>query len=219
MSRDDNSTSPSAPHSDIQGLSGMIFGLAISVSAITLVGNPPTTATELVTDLATFGFSFLILISVWFNYSKIMSALPLQDRRSLFLNTTILFLASIEPFLFNLLRVTDQTTNPGFANVVSVAYALNLGSLMIILGFFTSLLTDEKKKLIPNELMRQFSSDAISYYISGAFFLVSTLVPLTFNGLLLPLRYDLWFIPIVAPTSTIVAKLLPRRLDSRKLDL
>ena len=65
-----------------------------------------------------------------------MSALPLQDRRSLFLNTTILFLASIEPFLFNLLRVTDQTTNPGFANVVSIAYAINLWFVDDNLGLF-----------------------------------------------------------------------------------
>ncbi len=34
----------------------MIFGLALSVGAITLVSSPPTTASATYGDLATFGF-------------------------------------------------------------------------------------------------------------------------------------------------------------------
>ena len=179
----------------------MVFGLALLVGAITLVGNPPTSTNGLYNDIATFGFSFLILISVWMKYTKIMSVLPLENRRSISLNTLLLFTVSIEPFLFNLLISTPSSSSGDFPNVVSVAYAIDLGVMMLILGFFTSILADEQKKLLPKELLREFTYDAIGLYVSGGLFIASILIPLSVTGIGIGLEYDFWLLPFV--TSSI----------------
>ena len=113
------------PRPRIESLPDLIFGLALSVGGITLVGNPSTTSGAFYNDILTFSFSFLILITVWMRYTKIMSVLPIENRRSSALNTLLLFTVSIEPFLFNLLRSPPSTPNNSgdFPNVVSVSYA------------------------------------------------------------------------------------------------
>ncbi len=69
-----DSQTETRPRPRIESLSDMIFGLALSVGAITLVGNPPTTGGALYNDILAFDFGFLILISVWMRYTKIMSS-------------------------------------------------------------------------------------------------------------------------------------------------
>ncbi|MDA4132872.1 MAG: TMEM175 family protein, partial [Thaumarchaeota archaeon] len=79
---------------------------------MSLVSNPPTDVQAVYNDLATFGFSFLILITMWLRYTRIMSVFPIETRRVNNLNILLLFCVSIEPFLFNLVRnmptVTDR---------------------------------------------------------------------------------------------------------------
>ncbi len=193
----DGSESPSRPKPRIESLSDMVFGLALSVGAITLVGNPPTNATELVSDIATFAFSFLILINVWMRYTKIMSVLPLENRWTISLNTLLLFIVSIEPFLFNLFFRTNSSTSPVYYNVLAIAYGADLGVLMLILGFFTTVLADEQRKLIPKDMMKEFTYDAISFYFSAALFFVSALIPISVPGIGIPLRFDLWLVPFL----------------------
>ncbi len=178
----------------------MIFGLALSVGAITLVGKPPTTVPGLYEDILLFGFSFAILISVWMRYSRIMSVLPLENRRTISLNTLLLFTVSLEPFLYNLLNENSSSSSPTFFNAIAIAYGTDLGILMLILGFFTALLVNEEKKLIPKDLVKEYTYDAISYYFSAALFLLSPLIPLSIPGIGFQLRFDFWILPlIIAP--------------------
>jgi len=193
----EESESRTRPKPRIESLSDMVFGLALSVGAITLVGNPPTNTTELASDIATFAFSFLILINVWMRYTKIMSVLPLENRWTISLNTFLLFIVSIEPFLFNLFFRTNSSTSPGYYNVLSIAYGADLGILMLILGFFTTVLADEQRKLVPKDMLKEFNYDAISFYFSAALFFVSALIPLSVPGIGIPLRFDLWLVPFL----------------------
>lgn len=57
------------------------------------------------TDLLAFGFSSLILINVWNRYTTTMSAMPVEGTLVVRLNMALLFLVTIEPFLFNLLVI------------------------------------------------------------------------------------------------------------------
>jgi uncharacterized membrane protein len=191
------SDTPARPKPRIESLSDMIFGLALSVGAITLVGNPPSTASELLADIAAFAFSFMILINVWMHYTKIMSALPLENRWTISLNSLLLFVVSIEPFLFNLLIHTSSSSPSDFENVLSIAYACDLGALNLVLGFFTRALADEQKKLIPADLLKEFRNQAYVFYFIGALFVASSFVPLSIPGFFLPLRFDFWFVPFL----------------------
>ncbi len=193
--------SQAKPKPRIESLSDLIFGLALSVGAISLVSTPPTSVQEIYNDVATFGFSFLILITMWLRYTRIMSVFPLETRRVMNLNIMLLFCVSIEPFLFNLIRHMPQVVNPlAYGDATTTLYALDLGAMFGILGGFTLTLADEERKLIPKSLTRQYKFEGISWFICGLVFAVSAL-PIFYavklsNGD--PIRYYVWVAPLVA---------------------
>ena len=74
--------------------------------------------------------------------------------------------------------------------------------MLLILGFFTSVPADEQKKLLPKDLLSEFTYEAIALYVSAAVFIGSAFVPLTVQGIGgQPLRYDFWIFPFI--TSSI----------------
>ena len=178
----------------VEPLSGLIFGLALSVGAITLVGNVGaiTTTRDLVGKIAVFAFSFLILISVWMRYSKIMSALPIENRWTMSLHTALLFTVSLEPFLLNVL----QLGYAGIKDGASQLYASDLGVMMAIMGGFTYMLADEERSLIPKSSIREFKIESVMLFVAAAFFFVSISEVFWVPG---PngwyWRYYLWLLP------------------------
>jgi uncharacterized membrane protein len=174
-------------------LSDLIFGLALSIGAITLVGNVSSlTFGQLTNDITIFGFSFLILISVWLRYTRIMSVLPLETRWAVTLNMALLFTVSIEPFLFNVLQL-DTILNK---SISSQFYAADLGVMMLILGGFTSLVSFGEKKLIPKDTVREFKVESITIFVAGALFLISIAPNFWAAGPRgLYWRYYLWIVP------------------------
>ena len=118
----------STPKSRIESLSDLIFGLALSIGALILIGQSPSDFGQLIQSILFYAFSFLILISVWYGYTRTMSVLRIETASLVKLNILLLFLVSIEPFLFN------QLINPNssLAENVSILYALDLGGLFVI---------------------------------------------------------------------------------------
>lgn len=164
------------------------------------MSSPPTTVPQIYNALLTFGFSFLLLISLWLRYTRIMSVFPIENRRVLNLNIALLFCVSIEPFLFNIVRnVPAAVTNvTGYSNASTTLYALDLGAMFAILGGFTLTLASEEKKLIPKELMKQYRFEGVGSMVFALIFLISAL-PVFFtmqvNGQ--PLREYLWLAVLV----------------------
>jgi uncharacterized membrane protein len=198
----------------------MIFGLALSVGAITIAGSPPTSVPSIYTDLGTFGFSFIIIITIWLRYTRIMSVLPLETERGIILNVILLFLVSVEPFLFNIVRNPPTVIDYGpYGDAISMLYAIDLGAMMVILGIFTFSATAKKgKKLIAEEFVDLFRSESVTWFVTGALFLV-TVLPFFFtfeiNGT--PLRYIFWAVPMVFIFSvSSYERISGRRRDRRK---
>jgi uncharacterized membrane protein len=174
----------------------MIFGLALSVGALALVASPPKDSGTLYQDITTFGFSFLILISVWFAYTRIMSVLPLEDRVTVTLNTTLLFTVSVEPFLFNVLQTTGSGS--AFATSVGQAYAVDLGVMMVVLAIFAWTLATEPGRPLSAEIRQSFREEAALRVVSAGFFFGS-LAPV-FDQVVLhgqTARTLLWIVPLV----------------------
>lgn len=163
------------------------------------MSNPPTSKGAVYNDLATFGFSFLILITMWLRYTRIMSVFPIQTTRVNNLNILLLFCVSIEPFLFNLVRNMPTVADPAaFADATSQLYALDLGAMFAIIGGFTLTLADEERKLIPKVLIHQYRIEGASAFVCGLIFGLSALpvfYGITLNGV--SLRYYLWAVPLV----------------------
>jgi uncharacterized membrane protein len=126
------------PKTTIESLTDLIFGLALSIDSFSLLSKPPLSPADVIMELVGFGFSFLILISIWFRYTDIMSVLPVETGGTMFLNAVMLFLVSIEPYLLSLLTFGSFQT-PGVAVLIfaSEACALDLAGLTFIMGLFT----------------------------------------------------------------------------------
>ncbi len=184
------------PRPRIEGLSDLIFGLALSIGAISLVGNISSIISDgiLAEVIVIYAFSFLILISVWLRYTRIMSVLPLENYRTAVLNVALLFTVSIEPFLFNLLQLGANQIK----DFASQVYAGDLGIMMAILGGFSFVLTSEEKHLIPKDLIREFKMQSAIMFMAAAFFLISIPIPFSYMATPnLPLRDALWIVPFI----------------------
>jgi uncharacterized membrane protein len=167
---------PPRPKPRIEGLSDLIFGLALSIGAITLVENPPKTSLAIYQDVATFAFSFYILISTWLRYTRIMSVLPLERRRTVLANVVLLFCVAIEPFLYNLLQssVTGVETS-SFLATASTLFAFDIGGMTLMLGLFCNEIATKDRKLVPTDLIGSFRTERNRWLLSAALFSVSAI--------------------------------------------
>ena len=185
------------PRPRIQSLSDLIFGLALSIGALTLVGQQPTSTQQLGLALGLYGFSFLILIRVWQLYSSVTSVLQAETSLLVNLNIILLFFVSVEPYRFNELFALGGT----IYSSVSAIYAADLAAMFLILAFFTHSLVDEEKNLIPKYLLHKYRVSrnltlfvALMFVVSLAPFMGDTSV-LTYQSA--GLSYDLTLRSIV----------------------
>ncbi len=192
------------PRPRIETISDLIFGLALSIGAFSLVtSRPPNNLNDMLLDVLAFGFSFLVLIIVWVRYTNIMSVLPIETATTVLLNLMMLFLVSLEPYFFNLVTLFSHASTLSFLNEASDLYALDMTGLTAVLGFFTHQLTIEEKKLVPAHLLGRYKTERNVFFIATGFFLIS-IVPQFWTTRLLntPLRFLLWIVPIIILQAT-----------------
>jgi len=165
------------PRPRIESLSDLVFGLALSIGAFALVSSPPIDDTGFYKDVITFGFNFMVLISMWIRYTRIMSALPIETRRTMLLNSVLLFTVSLEPFIFNILRSGNSASHPApsLYEAASSFFGIDVGAMMLIMGVFTLALASEEKHLVPKEMLNHLRSEAEIWFTSAGIFLVSAL--------------------------------------------
>jgi len=175
-----------------------IFGLAVAIGTISLITRLPAKPFGMVIDIAEFGFSFLILISVWLGYWNIMSLLPLEDNTIVILNVALLFLVAIEPYLFYLNITFDLLSHELLLDSASILYALDMAGLVTIIALFTNELTREEGGLIPKEALARYKRVRNTLFVSAVLFLV-TILPIFWSLKLwdLPIRFYFWFIPLI----------------------
>jgi hypothetical protein len=189
---------PGIARSRIESLSDIIFGLALAISTIPLITRLPLRPFGIFVDISEFGFGFLILISVWLSYTNIMSVLPLEASSTVALNLVLLFLVSIEPYLFYLNITFDLLTQELFLNYASALYALDMTGLMLILALFTHQLATEERGLVPKESLAKYTRFENTLFVSAALFAV-TILPIFWYTKVLdqPIRFYFWFIPLI----------------------
>jgi uncharacterized membrane protein len=184
----------------IESLSDLIFGLALSMGALTLIGQSSSDFQALLLSIVFYAFSFVILISVWYSYTRTMAFLRVETDRLVTFNILLLFLVSIEPFLFN------QLINSTMALVenASIIYALDLGGLFAIQAFFANSIASDKNK--PEQVIRAFRLRRNTQLIGVALFFISAL-PIFWTWAIhvdsnfgIPLRLILWIFTLFMPS-------------------
>ncbi len=195
---DEGAETSRRPRPRIQTLSDLIFGLALSVGATSLLTGKPADLSALVISLGLFGLSFLILAVVWIRYTKIMSVLPVDTPSISTLNFVLLFLVSIEPYLFSLID-TRQVLGQIDAATATQVYAVDIGFMNLILAYFTHQLTIEEKKLVAEDLLKSFRIHRNLLILTAALFLLSATPIFTLEE-----RFVIWgisFLTIVVRVS------------------
>jgi uncharacterized membrane protein len=189
---------PPKPKPRIESLSDLVFGLALSIGAITLVESPPKTSLAIYADVGTFALSFYIIISIWLRYTRIMSVLPLERRRTLFANSFLLFCVAIEPFLFNLLQkpIAGAETS-SFLSTASTLFALDIGGMMLMLGLFCNEVATKDRKLVIPDLIGEFKIERNTWFLLSAFFFVSA-IPIFWSIQIdgIQVRFLIWLVPL-----------------------
>ena len=175
------------PRPRIESLTDLVFGLALSIGAITLISNKPTDPGHLYQAIAGFGFSFLILIQIWFRFTEIMSVLPVETTRTRILNTVLLFLVALEPYLFNIIPFFAASQTGALYDVTSTIYALDIGAIYGILALFTNILATEERKLVAPDLLRKYRLSRDLEIVVAIIFLASAIPLWTLN-----IRYYIW---------------------------
>lgn len=131
----------------VESLSDLVFGLALSISAIVPVSWViPKTGSDVISSLIEFGFIFVVPIRVRTRYSKMLGNLPFDTASTRILNLLLLPLVSIEPYLFcplygSLGMHSTIGLNLDFTTAIN---ALGLSCLFANLGCMTYLLAQEE---------------------------------------------------------------------------
>lgn len=180
--------------SRLENLADIVFGLALSVCALSLISSPPHTGAEVENDILWFAFSFMILMFFWAEYTDIMSVLPIETGMTLLLTVLMLFLVVLQPYLLYLLSQSGEE----LVEYASAIYALDLGGLMAISSFFHHQLSIEEKKLVPHELLARYRRGGGILFVSAVWFFLTALPQLwslQVDGT--PIRFYLWFGPLI----------------------
>lgn len=136
-----------------------------------------------------------------------MSMLPLEDNFTVALNIVMLFLVSIEPYLFYLNIIFDMAAAERLLDTASIVYAVGLAGLMAIQALFTQQLAQEERKLLPHDIINKYKLIRDSFLVSAVLFAV-TILPVfwTWRILNTPLRFYWWFLPLVVSSLMRVSR-------------
>lgn len=213
---------PSGSRPRIESLSDLIFGLALSISALSLIGRPITSLPSVTQALLAYLFGFLILISVWFRYTRTMDFVRIETRLARGLNVALLFFVSVEPYLFNLL-IAPVSPVSGVSDFdwwlfISSWYAVDLGSLFLILGMYDVAALRSGATSQPPENVLKLRAARNVHFIGAAFIFLSLVpalgswrIPLGPELGTIPVRAILWFapFPLIGGQRYLVRKVRP----------
>ena len=175
-------------------MSDVVFGLALSIGSVILIAKLPQTPINLGVDVLEFGFNFLIVIMVWIGYRRAVVTLPHETQATVVVNVALLFAVSVEPFLFWVMVSGGDMLEPA-----SVAYALGVGSMILLQATLNYLLLAEERAA-PRKGIQPFLLERIRLRIwygaaIGLLFLASALpifwIP---TSGISTLRIDLWYV-------------------------
>jgi hypothetical protein len=186
----------------IENFSNLVFGLALSLGSIILISKSATTPDQLITNVALFGFSFIIVVWIWAGYTRTISFFPFEIPGTFVLNIALLFCVSISPYLFYVLSLPPQPSAStaaylGFLDFASSVYALDAGAMMLILAGMTYLLLREEGRRTsqtPGFSRARFTQVMYAEIGSGSIFWASSAPFLwiadPFGSFI---RFDMWY--------------------------
>lgn len=185
----------------IESLSDLVFGLTLSIGALALITQPPSTPDEMNSRIFAFIFDFVVLIAIWLQYTAIMSRLPTESGRIVLANALLLLLIILMSYLINGITWMNPPlpipANTAIDAYASQLYGLDLAGVGAILAFFAHELSTEEKHLLPAEYLSLVRLARSLLLVFALIFLISAL-PQAWDWRIgeIYLRVVLWWIPL-----------------------
>jgi hypothetical protein len=179
----------------IESLSDLVFGLALSIGSLVLVGKAVQSGEDLGVNVLLFGFGFLIILMAWLRYSRTMAVLPIEAPFALFANFVLLFFVALEPYLF---YVCWSAQLPGLLGSATAAYGLDIGGMLVTQAALAHLVVKEEKagsygkQPLGPVLLASFRRVVKVNAVLGAVFIASALPVFWVDTPIGQLRYYLW---------------------------
>src|SRR5437899_2182525 len=186
------------PRPRLETLSDLIYGLSLSIRAISLVitNNQASTANDINRNILEFLFVFLILITSWIIYTSDMSVLPLETRLVTFLNVILLIFVAIIPYLFD--QAVSRYNTLDIQSYASTPFTFDYAGSLFIMAGFAHLIAQEEKQLVDSDQVIRFRRIRKRLTIMTILVLLSLAVPWDWLFLGVHVRLLIWCVPIIS---------------------
>ncbi len=198
LSSQEGEQAPRRPRPRLETLSDLIYGLSLSIGAISLVitNSQSSSAGDINRNILDFLFVFLILITSWIIYTSDMSVLPIETRLVTFLNVMLLILVAIIPYLFD---QVVSTFNPlSVQEYASILFTGDFAGSLLILAIFAHIIAQEEEHLVDGEVMIRFRRIRNRLSLLTVIVLLSLAVPWDWFFLGVHVRLMIWYVPIIS---------------------
>jgi len=179
-------------------LSDLIYGLSLSIGAISLVitNSQASSGNDIDRNILEFLFVFLILITSWIIYTSDMSVLPLETRLVTFLNVVLLILVAIIPYLFD--QAVSRYNTLDIQSYASALFTFDYAGSLFIMAGFAHLIAQEEKQLVDSDQVIRFRRIRKRLTILTILVLLSLAVPWDWLFLGVHVRLLIWCVPIIS---------------------
>ena len=186
------------PRPRLESLSDLIYGLSLSIGAISLVITNAQTSTvsDINRNVLEFLFVFLLLITSWIIYTSDMSVLPIETRLVTFLNVVLLILVAIFPYLFD--QVVSTFNPDSVQEYASILFTADLAGTLVIMATFAHIIAREEEHLVDGEVMIRFRTARNRMSVLTVVVLLSLAAPWDWLFLGVHVRLLIWYVPIVS---------------------
>ena len=186
------------PRPRLESLSDLIYGLSLSIGAISLVltNAQSSTVSDINRNVLEFLFVFLLLITSWIIYTSDMSVLPIETRLVTFLNVVLLILVAIFPYLFD--QVVSTFNPDSVQEYASILFTIDLAGTLVIMATFAHIIASEEEHLVDGEVMIRFRTARNRMSVLTVVVLLSLATPWDWLFMGVHVRLFIWYIPIVS---------------------
>ena len=156
LSKQEGEPQRKRPRPRLESLSDLIYGLSLSIGAISLVitNGQASNQSEISQNILEFIFVFLILITSWIIYTSDMSVIPVETRLVTFLNVVLLIFVAIMPYMFD--QIVSSRNEPPVQDYASILFTIDYAGSLLIMPAFAHIIAQEEMKLVDREIMIRF---------------------------------------------------------------
>jgi hypothetical protein len=194
----ESARSPRRPRPRLESLSDLIYGLSLSIGAISLVITNSQTSSEsdINKNILQFLFVFIILITSWIIYTSDMSVLPVETRLIQLLNVMLLMLVAIIPYLFD--QVVSPFNPTGVQDYASILFTADYAGTLVIMAVFSHVIAQEEEHLVDGEIMIRMRRVRNRLSLLTLIVLLSLAVPWDLMLFGVRVRLFIWLVPIAS---------------------